>query len=202
MPAAQQPQLRYWSPGENRRLRLFFSHRWDRDSELYEGAIRSLANNPLVGTVQDLSVPRDGRIQGPRGGSVGEHVLLREIACRIYTSDLMIAPSRPGAGNNEWVSWEVETAALCYSIPVLFVREPDAVNNAQLVSGLRSAGARVDVCGRSAAEIAFSAVKLLMIPKNRGVIEAPASGGPEYRGPLESALDNVLKTHPYQPTLA
>ena len=59
--------------------------------------------------VQDVSISEDHQIVGVRGGRVADHVLRRDIAARIFTADLLIAPARVGVTRSGWVFIPIQT---------------------------------------------------------------------------------------------
>ncbi|MEL6245247.1 MAG: hypothetical protein AAFQ85_07860 [Pseudomonadota bacterium] len=128
--------------GTPRQLRIFFSHRHHRHGDIYKQAIAVLREH--FGQVQDLSIPEDRIIAGPRGGSLPDFKLRSQIAARIYESDIFVAPSSVAMGIGEWTSYEIECAAFAYSQPILFVDEPDQQRSATLVAYIRR---HIENCG-------------------------------------------------------
>jgi hypothetical protein len=138
-----------------RSLRVFVSHRWEKDDYLRD----VFASERFPGLlVEDLSLTKDLRIIGPRGGEVDELKIKKEIAARIYASDVLIAPSiksslkpRRVKADGEWVhietdwiGWEIELAALCFNMPVVFVdHRPELRRRINLYERLRKQGAKV-----------------------------------------------------------
>ena len=129
----------YWQPGsEERQLRIFVSHRFGKDEELYNQVFRALEGNGF--SVQDMSLSSSQAMSGPRGGDLPRLNIQAEIAARIYTSDALIAPSRPGVTRSDWVSWEVQLAAIGYGLPILFVREQSHQRQTRWVSEIADLG--------------------------------------------------------------
>lgn len=57
----------YWRPGsEERKLRLFISHRYGADEALYTQVIAALERQGFA--VQDVSLTKEQVLTGPRGG--------------------------------------------------------------------------------------------------------------------------------------
>ena len=190
--------FQYWEPGETyRRIRIFFSHRYGDDERLYEETLERLR---LTGyAVQDLSLTEDQKIQGPRAGKVSELRISREISARIYSSDILIAPSSKAIAGSDWISWEIELASICYNVPVLFVdRRPDVKRRTSLLSELRDAGAKVDCAEPNALSIANSLARLAG-SSYRAVSFEEADERSLFRGPLRPTLHQVMKRFPYQP---
>lgn len=194
-----QGHLSYWEKGSGRKLRVFMSHRWGDDEPLYSSVFDELKNMGFE--FEDTSLSKKSGITGPRGGAVNDLKLSREIAALIYSSDVLVAPSRRGAGQSDWVAWEVELAGVCYSIPVLFVDHDNDVERRNfLVSGLRTADARCDVAKPNAYDIAFSISRLVNTTPYKGIIEEAPDDKTLYRGPIQATLKEVMKRHPYRAT--
>jgi hypothetical protein len=195
-----QGRLEYWKPGKSyRMLRVFMSHRWvAEDQKLYGDVFTELGKMGLK--YQDMSLDRSRKIQGPRGGDVNDFELSRLIAARIFSSDIVIAPSRRGAGQSDWIAWEVELAAIAYSLPVLFVdHDHDVQRRNFLVSSLKAAGATFDVAEPSPYAIAGKAMRLVNPDIFAGVRMPESYERTEiYRGPLQSALTEIMLQYPYQ----
>jgi hypothetical protein len=192
--------LQYWEPGsEERRLRIFVSHRYGSDAALYDDVIRSLNSQGF--SVQDMSLSAQQMLSGPRGGQLPDMTVQAEIAARIYTSDVLIAPSRVGAGRSEWVTWEVQLAAVGYSIPILFVNQKVQQRSTRLVSEIEALGAEHRVCDPTTPQIVSSVVQLVGRP-NWAMRQDEPAGTIRYRGPPSAARTEVLKKFPFEPRLA
>lgn len=194
--------LSYWKPGsEERKLRIFISHRYENDDELYE-KVRSALNSQGF-DVQDVSLSAKEQMAGPRGGDLPKLEIQANIAARIYTSDILIAPSRVGAGRSEWVTWEVQLAAIGYAIPILFVDHgEDQQRRTALVSEVASLGLPHAVCGRVAHEIVPNVIKLVGGRPDWTMRDREDDRVIRYRGPLPSARDDVLKKFPFEARLS
>jgi hypothetical protein len=194
--------LSYWKPGsEERRLRIFISHRYDKDDALYGEVIADLNSQSFH--VQDMSLSARQIMSGPRGGELPKLEIQAEIAARIYTSDILIAPSRVGAGNAEWVTWEVQLAAVGYAIPILFVdHSDDQQRRAALVSEVASVGLPHAVCGRKTPEIVRNVIDLVGGRPNWTMRDKEDDGLIRYRGPPAAARNDVLRKFPFQARLA
>ena len=191
----------YWRPGsEERRLRLFISHRFGKDETLYDEVVRALDSNGHA--VQDMSLSASKAIAGPRGGDLPELSIQAEIAARIYTSDVLVAPSRVGAGQSEWVSWEVQMAAVGYGIPILFVNHEGQKYKSRLVSEIEALGLPHKVADPTTPAIVQGIVALISGRLTWAMRQEETEGAIRFRGPPAAARSNVLKTFPFQPRLA
>ncbi|MFZ2031741.1 MAG: TIR domain-containing protein [Vitreimonas sp.] len=196
---AEQP-FEYWRPGsEERRLRLFISHRFGKDETLYDDVVKALNSNGHA--VQDISLSASMAMAGPRGGDLPELSIQAEIAARIYTSDVLVAPSRVGAGQSEWVSWEVQIAAICYGIPILFVDHEHQKNRARLVSEIEALSLPHKVSEPRAPEIVRGIIELLSGRLTWGMRQEETESTVRFRGPPAAARSNVLKNFPFQARL-
>ncbi len=194
--------LSYWKPGsEERRLRIFISHRYDKDDGLYSDVIAALNSQGFA--VQDVSLSAGQQMAGPRGGELPKLEIQAGIAARIYTSDILIAPSRVGVGRSEWVTWEVQLAAVGYAIPILFVDQgEDQQRRAALVSEVADLGLPHAVCGPVTHEIVPNVIKLVGGRPNWTMRDREDDKVIRYRGPLASARDDVLRKFPFEARLA
>lgn len=202
MDSASAP-LAYWEPGgeEERRLRIFISHRYgrDKDEALYAGVIRALNYNF---TVQDISLSASQYMAGPRGGALPKLEVQAEIAARIYTSDVLIAPSRVGAGRSQWVTWEVQLAAIGYGVPILFVNESKAQKlKTSLVSQVDDLGLPYGVSHRDTADIVRGVTELVSARPTWAMRQDEKDQRIRFRGPPQKARDDVMKRFPFQPRL-
>lgn len=194
--------LPYWEPGsEERKLRIFISHRYEHDDALYGEVITALNSQGF--DVQDVSLSAAQQMAGPRGGELPKLKIQADIAARIYTSDILIAPSRVGAGRSEWVTWEVQLAAIGYAIPILFVDQgEDQQRRTALVSEVADVGLPYAVCNPVAREIVPNVIKLVGGRPNWAMRETEDNQRIRYRGPPTSARDGVLKKFPFEARLA
>lgn len=192
--------LIYWKPGsEERRLRIFISHRFGHDESLYNEVISSLNRSGF--SVQDMSLAEWQIITGPRGGARPRLEVQAEIAARIYTSDVMIAPSAAGVSRSRWVTWEVELAAVGYGIPILFVNKRNQTLNTSLVKQVAALGLPFAACDPEAHEIAYNVAKLVDGRPYWAMRQEETDQTIRFRGPPRSARDDVLRTFPFQPRL-
>lgn len=190
----------YWQPGsEERQLRLFISHRWGHDENLYGSVIAALNQEGFA--VQDMSLSADQAITGPRGGSVAQLKIQAEIAARIFTSDILIAPSRVATTSAEWLTWEIELAAIGYGLPVLFVDQSEQRHRTRLVTEMRDLGAPHAVCEPSTTQIVRAVTSLVNGRPNWAVRQDETDAKYRFRGPPRTARDTVLKKFPFQPRL-
>ena len=191
--------LWYWDPKRDghRRWRIFISHRHQTDRALYDDVLQTLMRQGHA--VQDMSLPENKTISGPKGGQLPAMEIQAQVAARIYTSDLLVAPSRPGATRSEWVTWEVQLAAVGYGVPVLFVREPDLTYNTSLVAEMAKLGLTHAVAERNTQDIVRKAVDLSPArPRWAMRLEEPDQGL-AFRGPPQQARDKIMAQFPFQP---
>ncbi len=188
--------ITYWKPEDGeRQLRIFISHRYDDDQELYDNAVTALIKGGFP--VQNISLSKSQLIRGPRGGYLPELKVQAEIAARIYTSDILIAPSRPGVSRSDWVTWEVQLAAVGYGIPILFVNFRGQQRKTRLVTEIESLGLPCEVCEPEAHSIARSVAELVRKPRPDWTVRRHEPDSTvRFRGP--AALDDVLNKFPLQ----
>ncbi|MFZ4121601.1 MAG: TIR domain-containing protein [Caulobacterales bacterium] len=190
----------YWKPGdEERQIRVFISHRYDRDKQVYDDVLHALRAERHV--VQDISLTAADKLTGPRGGPRPDLEIQAEIAARIYTSDLLIASSRPGTGTSEWLSWEVGLAAIGYGVPVLFVKEHDMTYQTKLVREIAGMGLPHRVAERRTDDIVRKAVELIDGRPDWGVRFEEEGPKVRFRGPTQTARDSVREKLPFTPRL-
>lgn len=196
-----QGSLQFWKPGsEERRLRIFISHRYENDEELYREVLTALDSQGFA--VQDVSLSAAEQMAGPRGGDLPKLEIQANIAARIYTSDILIAPSRVGTSRSEWVTWEVQLAAIGYAIPILFVDHgEDQQRRTALISEVAALELPHAVCGRDAREIVPNVIRLVGGRPDWTMRDREDDRVIRYRGPPSSARDNVLKKFPFQARL-
>lgn len=193
--------LSFWDPKRDghRRWRIFISHRHKADRALYDDVLQTLKRQGH--SVQDMSLPEENSLSGPRGGQLPEMEIQAQVAARIYTSDLLVAPSRPGATRSEWVTWEVQLAAVGYGVPVLFVSEPDMVYTSSLVSEMARLGLRHSVAGRNTQDIVRKAVELAPSRPKWGMRLSESDQALAFRGPPQQARDKIMAQFPFQPPI-
>lgn len=190
----------YWRPGtEERQLRLFISHRWGKDEDLYGSVIAAL--NQQGFSVQDMSLSEDQAITGPRGGSVAHLKIQAEIAARIFTSDILIAPSRVGVGRAQWLTWEIQLASVGYGLPVLFVDNAAQRYRTRLVTEMTEMGAACEVCVRDATHIVRGVTSLVNGRPNWSIRQQEPDALYRFRGPPQAVRDSVMARFPFQPRL-
>jgi hypothetical protein len=190
----------YWQPGsEERQLRIFISHRFGKDQELYDQVIRALESNRF--SVQDMSLSAEKAMSGPRGGDLPKLEVQAAIAARIYTSDAVIAPSRPAVTRSNWVSWEVQLAAIGYGLPILFVNEKGQQRSTRLVSEVADLDLPHDVCERSSQAIVEKLIRLINGRPTWAMRQEETDANMRFRGPPAFARDDVLKRFPFHPRL-
>lgn len=193
---------------QRRYLRIFVSHRYKEDGYLHQLLTSGLENFEI----DDLSLIEALRLKGARGGPVEEIRIKREIAARIYASDIVIAPSTKAAlkprkirtedgvveVETDWISWEIQVAAICFNIPVLFIDQKLGVQRRnQLYNKLRSEGAKVAACVGTRDEVLKAIDRLF----DKSVLDyrnhkSEIQELHEMRVPAE--FPRVLEKHPYR----
>lgn len=195
--------FKYWQPGgeEERKLRIFISHRHGDDKALYDDVLRAVESNGFA--VQDISLSAEQVMKGPRGGQLPHMEIQAEIAARIYTSDVVIAPSRPAVSRSHWVQWEVQLAAIGYGIPILFVNQRGQQRSTRLVNEVQSLDLPHRVSDPISSDIARNVAELVENTRpNWGVRQEEPVPELRFRGPTPVAMNKVLLKHPYRPRLA
>lgn len=191
--------FQYWTPGsEERQLRIFVSHRHGDDAKLYDGVIDALTREGFA--VQDISLSATQVMAGPRGGDLDHLEIQAEVAARIHTSDILIAPSRPAVTRSEWVTWEVQLAAVGYAIPILFVDEPGLQRRTTLVSQVAALDLPHAVCTPDIQHIVSNVVQLVGHP-DWGIRQDEPDAKIRFRGPPKKAREAVLTKFPFQARL-
>lgn len=190
----------YWQPGsEERQLRIFISHRFGRDEELYDKVVRALESNGF--SVQDMSLSATRLVAGPRGGALPKINLQAEIAARIYTSDALIAPSGAGITKSDWVSWEVQLAAIGYGLPILFVNEKGQRNRSRWVRQIEDLDLPHKICERDAQAIVENLIRLIDGRPYWGMRQEESDANIRFRGPPAFARTKVLTQFPFRARL-
>jgi len=193
--------LPFWKPGaEERQLRVFISHRYGDDRALYDGVIDALNRQGF--SVQDLSLTEEQRREGPQGGRLPRLTIQAEIAARIYSSDVFIAPGRVATGRSPWLTWEVQTATVSYGVPILFVRERGQQRGTQLIADVAALKLPHRVCDPDKHLIARNVAELVSVRPTWGVRLSETDPNLRFRGPTRAALDAVMAQTPYHPRLA
>jgi hypothetical protein len=194
------PAFEYWRPGsEERQLRIFISHRFGRDEELYDKVIRALEGNRF--SVQDMSLSATRLVAGPRGGALPKLNLQAEIAARIYTSDAVIAPSGAGITRSDWVTWEVQLAAIGYGLPILFVNEKGQRNRSRWVRQIEELELPHAICERDSHRIVENLITLIDGRPYWGVRQEEPDESLRFRGPPKFARTKVLTQYPFRARL-
>ncbi len=190
----------YWQPGsEERQLRIFISHRFGKDQALFDQVIRALESNGF--SVQDMSLSAVQAMSGPRGGDLPKLTIQAEIAARIYTSDVLIAPSGAGVTKSDWVSWEVQLAAIGYGLPILFVSEKSQQRRTRWVSEVADLELPHAICERNSQAIVENLIRLLNGRPHWAMRQEETDAKIRFRGPPAFARSDVLKRFPFQPRL-
>ncbi|WP_228126711.1 TIR domain-containing protein [Candidatus Viadribacter manganicus] len=192
------PQFAYWKPGsEERYIRIFMSHRWGQDRELYEQVLAKLRSQGHC--IDDVSLNERQQIAGPRGGDVPDLNVQAEVAARIFTADIVIVASRPGITRSEWVMWELRVAAIGYAVPILFLDFDNQQRRAAIVTEIAGLGLQHDVCQPVVTEIVPRVIKLVGGRPKWGMRLQEADPNLRFRGPpLLSAINKKL---PYRAAL-
>ncbi|MES1199786.1 MAG: hypothetical protein ABUS48_07385 [Pseudomonadota bacterium] len=184
----------HWRPGQGRRLRAFIVARWGAEEPVFAAALQELSRMGFA--VEDVSLPREESIMGPRE----DHPrLTSDLAARIYASDVLIAPAQKSSGPRDWVAWSVDLAGICYSIPTLLVdRGDDPKRVDTLLAPLRAAQARCDTARAQPFDIAFAVSRLLQRAPHQAIPDQSSDSRMVYRGPHRSTLGEVMRRHPYR----
>lgn len=192
------PQFAYWRPGsEERYIRIFMSHRWGQDRELYERVLGKLRSQGHC--IDDVSLSERQQIAGPRGGDVAELNVQAEVAARIFTADIVIVASRPGISRSDWVMWELRIAAIGYGVPILFLDFDSQQRRAAIVSEIAALGLRHDVCQPVVTEIVPRVIALVGGRPKWGMRLDEPDPNLRFRGP--PLLDGIRRKLPYRAAL-
>ncbi|HCK85254.1 MAG TPA: hypothetical protein DHW63_12275 [Hyphomonadaceae bacterium] len=195
---ALEPQFAYWEPGsEERYIRIFMSHRWGQDRELYEqvlGQLRSQGHH-----IDDVSLNERQQIAGPRGGDVPDLKVQAEVAARIFTADIVIVASRPGITRSDWVMWELRIAAIGYGVPILFLDFDNQQRRAAIVAEVAALALQHDVCQPVVREIVPRVIKLVGGRPSWGTRLQERDPHLRFRGP--PMLSGISKKLPYRAAL-
>lgn len=190
----------YWTPGsEERRLRIFISHRYGQDEALYSQVIDALNREGF--SVQDVSLSASQLMAGPRGGNLPKMEIQAQIAARIYTSDILIAPSSSQILRSAWVTWEVQLAAIGYGIPVLFASKSDQQRTTSLVKQISDLGLPCEACNPVTQEIVYNVIRLVEGRPTWAMRQEENEPNLRFRGPPQTSRDDVLRKFPFQPRL-
>lgn len=127
-----------------KRTQIFVSHRYDEDQSFLTEIRERLGDHVII---EDDSLTREQMIAGPRGGKAPDYSVKQEICERIRRSDVVLCRNTSSITNNDWISWEIDTAAIALQKPVLFVDDRfDAVRGSSLFTELKKADANVSKC--------------------------------------------------------
>jgi hypothetical protein len=193
--------LSYWRRGEeDRQIRVFVSHRHGDNKALYDQVIALLEQQGH--RIQDLSVTEEMLIGGPKGGQLPDIHVQAEIAARIYTADLMIAPARPATTRADWLVWEITLAAVGYGVPVVFVSEPNSKYKTSIVSEIAKWGLPHAVCAQDSSKIVRNAIDLMQTRPTWNYRDSEEAPTTRFRGPPEAARQKVMRQFPYRPRLS
>jgi hypothetical protein len=195
---ALEPQFAYWEPGsEERYIRIFMSHRWGQDRDLYGqvlGQLRSQGHS-----IDDVSLSERQQIAGPRGGDVPDLNVQAEVAARIFTSDIVIVASRPGITRSDWVMWELRIAAIGYGVPILFLDFDNQQRRAAIVAEITALGLEPGVCQPVVTEIVPRVLELVGGRPKWGVRLQEHDPNLRFRGP--PLLGGISRKLPYRAAL-
>jgi hypothetical protein len=191
--------LPFWNGDEDREIRVFISHRFEADSVLYDEALAKLRSQGHA--IQDMSLNVDTLIRGPNGGQRPLLEIKAQVAARIYTSDILMAPARPATTRSEWLSWEIELAAVGYGLPVLFIKEPELENNTRFIAEIRGLNLRHEVAERRPEDIVPKTIRLLGGRPSWKVRFDETESKRVFRGPPPEQLRQVMSVLPYLPRI-
>lgn len=191
-----------------RYLRVFFSHRWQEDGYLHKLLAAEFENFQI----EDMSLSEERRMLGARGGMVDEVKIKREIAARIYASDILIAPSTKAAIKSrrikadkeyveietDWISWEIQIAAICFNIPVLFVDERVGLRRRNpFYNKLKAEGAKVGVSLAATDHIMF-AIDEMFDSKVLDYKDSESEIQELHTMRVPADFERILNLHPYR----
>jgi hypothetical protein len=192
------PHFAYWEPGsEERYIRIFMSHRWGQDRELYEQVLSKLRSQGHC--IDDVSLNERQQIAGPRGGDVPDLYVQAEVAARIFTADVVIVASRPGIVRSDWVMWELRIASIGYGVPILFLDFDGQQRRAAIVSEISALRLPHDVCQPVVTEIVPRVIQLVGGRPRWGMRLKERDPNLRFRGP--PLLDGISKKLPYRAAL-
>jgi len=195
---ASKPHFTYWEPGsEERYIRIFMSHRWGLDRELYGQVLTQLRSQGH--RIEDVSLTEQQKLAGSRGGDVPDLKIQAEVAARIFTSDVVIVASRPGITRSDWVMWELRIAAIGYGVPILFLDFDNQQRRAAIVAEVSALGLEHDVCRPVVTEIVPHVIKLVGGRPKWGMRLIESDPNLRFRGP--PLLDGIAKRIPYRAAL-
>ena len=130
--------------GNVKPTQIFISHRYKKDQR-FLAAIKGRLEDHV--RIDDGSLTKEQMLSGPRGGKVPGFEVKKEIFDRISQSDVVICRNTSSITNNEWISWEIDTAAIALKKPILFVDDRiDAVRGSAIYTELKNAEAIVGKC--------------------------------------------------------
>jgi hypothetical protein len=89
-----------------------------------------------------------------------------------------------------------------YSIPVLFVKERDAIYTANLVAQFEKLGAVHKLCEHDTPSIVRSTISLVGGRPRHAVRAQEDDANLRFRGPSSASLAKVMNAFPYRPALA
>lgn len=139
-----EPVLELVNTVSTKPTQIFVSHRYDQD-QIFVAEIRDRLADHV--SIDDGSLTEEQMLAGPRGGKVPDYAVKREICERMRRSDIVLCRNTPSITNNDWISWEIDTAAIALQKPILFVDDRfDAVKGSSLFTELKNASAIVSKC--------------------------------------------------------
>ncbi len=192
------PHFAYWKPGsEERYIRIFMSHRWGPDRDLYEQVLSQLRSQGHC--IQDVSLTEQQKLTGARGGDVPDLKIQAEVAARIFTSDIVIVASRPAITRSDWVMWELRIAAIGYGVPILFLDFDNQQRRSAIVAEVSALKLPHDVCRPIVTEIVPRVIELVGGRPKWGMRLLEADPSLRFRGP--PMLDDINKRLPYRAAL-
>lgn len=179
-----------------RKPRIFISRRFGDHDEFYENTVRCLQDK--FADFQNLSIPQDELETGVRGGQLDPFRLKSRIAARLYTCDLVIAPTSKSMSYSEFVEFEIALAALAYSIPIVFVvldNERQQSRQRLLIEHVGIKSEVVDGIGDSLVESVKRLIgdAILVPPLIEGRVERRTRNVP-----ASAVLNDILNQHPFE----
>jgi len=192
--------LPYGKAGDDdRRIRVFISHRFEADKTLYDEVLAKLKSQGHG--IEDMSLNVERLVKGPQGGRRPILEVKAQIAARIHTSDILLAPARPATTRSQRLSWEIELASVGYGLPVLFIKEPDIDYSTRFVTEIQGLELSHAIAERRPEDIIQKMLKLIGGRPTWDMRFDEQAPNRKFRGPPPEQLTKVMALHPFQSRL-
>lgn len=167
-------------------LKIFVSHRWGLDRDLYDFV--SVFEGRVSGVgIRNLSIPAEKRITNVHGRDVTTIKLKAEISKLMAEADVIVTSSVAMRNVSDWVMWELELAAFGLSKPILFVDHRENLQlPTRLISDFRGFGVEVYRAQRDkngGVNFAQAFAQILENSSRRPPPDNPIEDGDEPEGP-------------------